>query len=76
MSPEITLAIAAIHASLHGIRMAANAGIVSPADIEQSLDGIAETLEHLPTDMQAIMQMKLDPQFVGIRRAAEENWKP
>ncbi len=72
--PEITLGLASLHASLHSMRMAANAGIVSPQDVDQSLDGVTETLENLPPEFLGMIQPMLDPLFAEIKAAARAKW--
>jgi hypothetical protein len=71
---EMTLSVAAIHAALHSIRISANAGIVSPADVDKTLDGILETLENLPPEFLTTVQRSLDPLFVEIKHAASSKW--
>ena len=73
--PEITLSMASIHASLHSLRIVANAGLVSPQEIDKSLDGVTETLENLPSAFLGMIQPTLDPLFADIKRAASEKWK-
>jgi hypothetical protein len=73
--PGITLGMAGIHASLHSIRILANNGLVSPREIDESLDGVTETLENLPQDLLALIQPTLDPLLAEIKQAAAANWK-
>ncbi|HEX2792900.1 MAG TPA: hypothetical protein VHN58_00575 [Croceicoccus sp.] len=74
VSAEYTLAMASLHASLQSIRMIANAGLASPEDIDGSLEGVTQTLEHLPDDLLAKLQPILDRQFAAIKQAAALNW--
>jgi hypothetical protein len=74
VSPEYTLAMASLNASLQSIRMIASTGLVSPRDVDVSLEGVARTLEHLPDELSSRIMPVLDKQFAAIKRAAELNW--
>ena len=74
VSAEYTLAMASLHASLQAIRMIANAGIVPPHDVDGSLEGVTQTLEHLPEELSVKLQPILDQQFAAIKMAAALNW--
>lgn len=74
VSPEYTLAMAALNASLQSIRMMASTGLVSPRDVDVSLEGVAQTLEHLPDDLSTKIMPILDKQFAAIKNAATLNW--
>ncbi|WP_430429092.1 hypothetical protein [Parasphingorhabdus sp.] len=70
-----SLSIASLHASLHSIRMLANQGLVSPSDVDASLDGITESLEKASSDFVALIQPSLDPIFAEIKQSAARNWQ-
>lgn len=69
------LAIAGLQAALHAIRMLANSGLVSPEDVDRSLEGVTATLETLPPDLIAQMQVSLDPILSEIKQAAAANYR-
>ena len=69
-----TVANAALHSSLHSLRILANRGLVSPKDLDESLEGVFETLENLPTDWLAIFQKRYDPLFAELKRVAAVRW--
>ncbi|WP_066772539.1 hypothetical protein [Croceicoccus mobilis] len=75
VSAEYTLAMAALNASLQSIRMMASTGLVSPYDVDVSLEGVARTLEHLPEELTVKIMPIFDKQFAAIKRAAELNWE-
>jgi hypothetical protein len=70
------ISMAALHASLHALRILAERGLVSPEDIDESLDGIIETLESLPAEVLPIVMKTLDPLLAQLKQIAARNWKP
>ncbi|BBE34638.1 hypothetical protein [Sphingosinicella microcystinivorans] len=70
------LAMAAIHMSLHSLRILAQRGLVSPEDADESLDGVFETLENLEPERLVVVQRHLDPLFAEIKQIASAKWKP
>ena len=69
------VAMAALQASLHSPRVLASNGLVSPDDIDQSIDGVMETLESLSPEAFAIVQKNLDPAFANLKQLAANNWR-
>lgn len=74
-SDEMAVAFAGLSASLHTVRIMANRGLVSPAEVETICSAILETLESLGSpQLVASMTARCDPTFADLRRAAAERW--
>ena len=67
--------MAALQLGMQNMITSAKQGHISPHDVDLALDGVTETLENLAPALRAIVQSKLDPQFVALKRIASENWK-
>jgi hypothetical protein len=71
----VSVGMAAIQLGLHNMITSAQKGHISPAEVDQALDGVTETLENLTPELQAKVMKSLDPQFANLKRIAAENWK-
>lgn len=71
----IAVGMAGIQLGLHNMITSARKGDISPAEVDQALDGVTETLENLTPELQAMVLKNLDPQFANLKRIAAENWK-
>ena len=69
------MAMASFHASMHALRILANHGLVSPAELDKSLDGVVETIEHLPPEHLELFLKNFDPMMVQMKQAAAQNWQ-
>ena len=74
LTAEMTVALAAMQAALHALRVLANRGLLSPKDADESLDGMMQTLEGLPEQWLRASIADFDAVFVEIRQSAAANW--
>ncbi|WCT76474.1 hypothetical protein [Novosphingobium humi] len=68
------LSIAALGAGVHAIRMMANAGLVSPSDVDESFDGITEAIENMPEPFSSNLAAAFFEAFAEIKDSASTNW--
>jgi hypothetical protein len=71
---SISIGMAALQLGMHNMITSAQKGHISPAEVDQALDGVIETLENMTPELQAKVMKALDPQFAKLKRIAAENW--
>jgi hypothetical protein len=75
-STAMTMAIVAIHLGLLNMLTSVKLGLISPNDVDASLESVSETLEKLPSELHEQMRTKFDNLFLNLKRTAALNWKP